>query len=774
MNFKNVVLDITSSSNLHELQLFEEVDAELLHKLIHSDLLKATSRTRSGVTYENEKEQLMKLSKKVKNNSLTVKYLLTSYKIGRVFPEKGLSLGSLRREIRHTLCNNKYVDIDIENCHPQLLLQICKANDIPVNYLEQYVNNRKQILQDVTKHYNCTRDDAKLLFIILAYYGSFNKWTGNVNNLPPTKFISDYITELKMIGVMIANSNPELVDTVKKLEKKNETGTVVSLFLQQKERELLELIYNYLNHQLQLNNKCVLCFDGIMIPIAKYRENLLNEVSAHILERTGFQLTFTTKAFDQHYLDELDESLLETSFEYMAREFEKNHCKIVMNGIYIKEPIDSSDQFKFFTKSDLTNAYEHLSFTNDKGEEESFIKKWTTKNNKIRKYESMGIYPPPLQCPDNVFNLWIPFYCETLTEPYEKNQEGLQFMLNHIKILCNNDLSVYNYILKWIGQMIQFPAQKTICPTFISDEGAGKGSFLNLLRKMLGQSKIFETVQPERDVWGTFNPRMADCFLVNINELKKKSTTDSMNIIKGLITDPALTIYPKGINPYDSTSFHRFIITTNSTDPIPTHAKDRRNLIIRSSDELLGNDDYFTKFRTLLSDESVVRTCFDFFKSIPNLENFNKIKKPITKYQNELRKMNLSPIELFLIDMCETASKDKLELVSKDIYNAFQEFCNSNNIEYNTTVQKLSTSINLLNIDGISAGKHTNKGNSKLFDITKIKSHFQLDANNNDVFADDEPVVIPQPPQPIVSKAKKTVTNKPVVNNHFCVDLTDN
>lgn len=768
MNFKNLVLDINSASNLHELQLVEEVNTELLQQLINSNLLRTTSRKRSGVTYENEKDQLLKLSKKVKANKLTVKYLLTSYKIGRVFPEKGLSLGSLRREIRHTLCFNKYVDIDIENCHPQLLLQLCKANDIPVNYLEQYVNNRKAILQEVSQYYNCTRDDAKLLFIILAYYGSFSKWTGNVNNLPATKFISDYITELKMIGVMIANSNPDLVDIVKKLEKKNETGTVVSLFLQQKEREILEVIYNYLTAQLQLDNKCVLCFDGIMIPIEKYNDNLLNLLSEHILNTTGFDLKFTTKAFDQHLLEQLDDNLVETSFEYMAREFEKTHCKIVMNGIYIKEPIHSSEQFKFFTKAELTNAYEHLSFTNDKGEEESFIKKWTTKNNKIRNYENMEIYPHPLKCPDNTFNLWKPFYCDTLTEPYEKNEEGLQFMLNHIKILCNNELSVYNYILKWIGQMIQFPAQKTICPTFISDEGAGKGSFLDLLRKMLGQTKIFETVQPERDVWGTFNPKMADCFLVNINELKKKSTTDSINIIKGLITDPALTIYPKGINPYDTISYHRFIITTNSKDPMPTHAKDRRNLIIRSSDELLGNDAYFTKFRTLLADESVVRTCFDFFKSIPNLENFNKIKKPITKYQNELRKMNLSPIELFLIDMCETSSKDKLELLSKDIYNAFQEFCNSNNIEYNTSVQKLSTSINLLNIDGISTGKHTNKGNSKIFDITKIKTHFQLD-DDKDVFT-DEPVVIPIVAKPKLTKQKAINQN----DKRFSIDFNDN
>jgi hypothetical protein len=768
-----LVLDLTTINQLGDIQLYETVDQETLQKLINSDLLQTTSWSTTAFTFENEKDQLMKLSKKVKNNKLTVKYLETSYKVGRVFPQKGLSLGSLRREIRHTLCYDKYVDVDIENCHPQLLLQLCKANDIFVNYLEQYVNNRKEKLQEVMDYYECSRDDAKLLFIILAYYGSFNNWTGNKLNKKPTTFITNYINELKMIGVMIANSNPNLMDVVKKMEKKNETGTVVSLFLQQKERQILEKIFNYLNTTLQLNNDCVLCFDGIMIPKDKFNNDILNLLTNYILEITGFDLCFTTKPFDQHYLNDLDDNLVETSFEYMSKEFEKYHCKIVMNGIYIKQPVNSSDSFKFFTKSELVNAYEHLSFTNDKGEEESFIKKWTTKNNKIRHYESMCIYPPPLQCPEDVFNLWTPFYCETLTGNYEPHLEGLNFMLNHIKVLCNHEEPVYQYILKWIGQMIQYPAQKTICPTFISDEGAGKGSFLDLLRAMLGKAKIFETVQPERDVWGTFNPKMADCFLVNINELKKKSTLDSMNIIKGLITDDALTIYPKGINPYDTISYHRFLITTNSTDPLPTHAKDRRNLIIRSSDELLGIDKYFTKFRQLLADERVVRTCFDYFKSIPDLKNFKKFKKPTTKYQNELRKMNLSTIEQFLIDLCENSHKlDKLELISKEVYERFNNFCNINNIEYHTTTQKLATSLNLLNIDGITNGKHTNKGNTKVYDIAKLRKHFQLDEDNNDVFVDSESL------QPVVSKTKSTkkkLEKQPTnaIEKRFLVDFDE-
>ena len=85
---------------------------------------------------------------------------------------------------------------------------------------------------------------------------------------------------------------------------------------------------------------------------------------------------------------------------------------------------------------------------------------------------------------------------------------------------------------------------------------------------------------------GDFNGRMANTFLINLNELSKKETTDSEGKIKALITDPKITINNKGIAQYDINSFHRFIITTNKEEPINTGRDDRRNLIIRSSDEL--------------------------------------------------------------------------------------------------------------------------------------------------------------------------------------------
>ncbi len=54
--------------------------------------------------------------------------------------------------------------------------------------------------------------------------------------------------------------------------------------------------------------------------------------------------------------------------------------------------------------------------------------------------------------------------------------------MNHIKVLCNHDDVVFDYFIKWIAQMIQHPETKTNCPTFISKEGAGKGTLMRLFK----------------------------------------------------------------------------------------------------------------------------------------------------------------------------------------------------------------------------------------------------------------------------------------------------
>jgi len=744
----NIKLNNINTSIFNKLELTEQIDELILENLINSDVLQTTSWMAGNVTFENEKHQLQQLQKMTKKGILKVVYKLPKYGRGRVYPQKGLSLCSLRRQIRHTIAINKYIDIDIVNCHPEILLQICEHNKIKTRFLKQYVLNRDEILEEVQQTYNCSRDNAKLLFIILAYYGSFSNWIDD-EEIEPTPFILDYINELQYIGQQIILNNPELVKVVKDCQKKNEKASVVSIFLQEKEREILETVYNYLIKKKIIKKDCVLCFDGIMIPINNYKVELLEELTTAILSTTGFKLKFTQKEMNDNYLNDLEDvGIDEESFEYKSVEFEKTHCKIINKSIYIKQ---TSEDIIIFSKGKLREAYEHLTCGEDKnGNSKLFIDQWTTGNANIRKYDDINTYPNPLICPNNIFNLWSPFECEKYTDNYIYNEEAVQIMLSHIKILCDNDDIVSDYFIKWIGQMIQYPAIKTICPTLISKEGAGKGTLIKLISKMLGKKKVLETTDPLRDIWGNFNGQMINSFFVNLNELSKKDTLESQGKIKGLITDTSLTINSKGKDQFEINSYHRFIITTNKEDPIATSQDDRRNLIIRSSDELIGNKEYFVKLNLLLDDLSVIRSCYHYFKNIPDLDKFNSLPIPKTSYQNNLKLLNLTAPEQFLIHFCSD-KEGIVEVENKEFFNQFLQFIDSNNIEYNTTSLKFGVKISNMKINGVDKGKHTKKGDYRNIDISKVNNHFNI-IQCNDPFEDEIPPLT-------TNKTKKKTSN---------------
>jgi len=215
-------------------------------------------------------------------------------------------------------------------------------------------------------------------------------------------------------------------------------------------------------------------FDGLMIETINYKPIVLTELHDHILRTSGFDLIFTTKALDKHLLNELANQQIPVnpnSFEYMVEEFERTHCKIINQGVYIKE---TENQISFISEKKLREAYKHKSFKNANGQKENFINHWISNNDNIRAYEDMALFPNASKCPPGIYNLWIPFEGHSYTGPYEKNDKGFEMIMKLIKVLCANEPAVYNYILEWIGQMIQYPEIKTIVPTFISKQGSGK------------------------------------------------------------------------------------------------------------------------------------------------------------------------------------------------------------------------------------------------------------------------------------------------------------
>ena len=633
----------------------------------------------------------------------------------------GNSVQGLSSKLRGFLLGDTTTDIDMKNAHPTILKYLCKLHNIKCPMLSDYIENRDKYLIEYGKEYKteflkCVNDT-------------------NMNKKMKDSFCKDFDKECKRIQKELCAKEEykHIVDTVPTWKEYNWYGSAINRILCVYENLILQRVISFINSK--DINIAVLMFDGLMIYGNYYDdENMLRELENHInncfpelnmVFKYKSQDTTTIVLPSDFVVIKKTEIVNELSFEKVKEEFEKSHCKIINKSMFMKT-LDNDNVP--MSKTQIKTSYEHLVYKKEdkNGElrERCFIDEWVMYP-KMRTFDDVGVYPNPNHCPSNHYNMWRKFAMEMI-ETYDHKQTELDFILNHIKILCDNDEVVYNYFIKWIAQMIQFPEVKTNCPTFISKEGAGKGSLMRLFEKMLGTSKVYETTNPSRDVWGTFNEQMASTYLISLNELSKKATLESEGEIKGLITDSQMTINNKGGCKYKIDSYHRFIISTNNEEPINTNKDDRRKFIVRCSDELIGNKQYFSTFYGYLDDINVVKTCYEYFKSIPDMDMFLDLPLPITEHHQNLMGLSENRIEQWLKTL-PSKYPDEIEVVwsAEMVISSFNNWKKENDIIYDVDSQKLLIRISRLKVKGISK-KLTNSCNKTVFNMDDIKTHYGL------------------------------------------------
>lgn len=708
------------SSSFDNIICYETINMETLDKLLNSDLLrKDFSDKHRNTIYENEKQQLIEYKKQYSETMKKIKVKYTKSKgknYGRVLPIKSLGLHNIRREIRQTLAKPYYVDIDMESAHHVILNQVSKQNNIQTPQLEYYINNRDKILQEVMHEYSVGREEAKNLFIVILYGGSFTTWKNkyNVNiELKANETIKNLDKELKYISSLITRDNEIIQNDVRENNKKNIKSSVMSFYLQELECQILQNIYNYcVENGYIINNDCVLCADGIMIKKDLFKNELLYELENNIKANTGFNIKLKVKEMNEDYIDILDNHIInnqsfeltkinKTKSEYIKdnklkyikfkENFEKTHCKIVSKSFYI---CDEDNKINTFTQKKLIESYNDLvygyeiiedkingCFIEDKDKPLYFIHQWIKDPNK-RKYKDMGTYPPPLICPSNIYNTWLPFDIELNKDDFEYKEDNLNIILNHIKILCNNEDIVSDYLLKWISHMVKYPAVKIgIVPWLISKEGAGKNTLFKLIEQIIGNDKYLETSTPEDEVWGKFNSIMMNKYFIFITEIGKQNQEKAEGKIKALITDKWLKIEQKGKDAINIESYHRFIVATNKTDPTYTDKNDRRKMIIRSSDELIGNKQYFDKLYKIINDEDSIKTFYNYLLKL-DVKDLHLKQPPLTEYHKTISRENVCPVKEFLRYFSLTNNQDYIDIDNKDLYIQYKDFINDNGYEY--------------------------------------------------------------------------------------------
>lgn len=608
------------------------------------------------------------------------------------------------------------------------------------------------------------------------------------NKTTPHSLYERFLNDTKFITRRIYDANPKLVERLCKdlPDDSNDPkfsrrrNRVMSYFCGILENEITYHAYKYgCDNGLCSARRVDWGYDGFTIPPPPaYTDEAfhLNAMNEYVRQKTGFSMiVFEPKEFKpetiiQSVIDARREvavaepvvaeqiqlipaenvadappepSNQDEAYMVWKEEFEKEWCKIRNLSVFLREYRNPTTGMfeKNVSKSekDLIIAYKDKCYNkeeNGKTKRVCCIKEWLEDPN-MRCYDDAQVIPPPEVCPEGVYNLWreFPYEAQPFTgeDDPEFDTEAVQAFASHLETICGNSKEVFDYVCGWFAHMFQVPAEKPeCCLNFVSEEGTGKTIIMNTIGLLCGAGRKLETSCPERDCWGNHNVLMTNAYLVVLSETDKRNSKDADGKIKELITDKAdggYTINPKGKDQFDIRSLHRVIRPTNTTDPTKTHSKDRRNVIIRCSDENVGNTEYFTELIRKLKQPNALRSLYWSFKQA-DLSNWDFRKRPITDYHKTIIESSRNPLDRFM-EAFTFAHRDKPEMVLYGAemlaeFKAWRDgggYSFGEKIDEGTLIKKLKLELKLP-ADTIVKMTRGSKGIRSRYDIGILKKHY--------------------------------------------------
>lgn len=306
----------------HFKKTFREKTCLKLVDLMLSDKFRNTFKS-------NHIELLERYKTFIQNDEIFIKYN-QRFELGRHYPDDNKSIISLPRVMKHTIMKMLgWIDADMVSAHPTFACQVGKLANQPFHYIQQYIDDRDTILQNVIDTFSIpenpiTRDEAKSLFNIMAYGGGFSTWkTGenSLNNKPildiktgnTLKFIKSFKRDCKTAKELIYQNNPEIIQKVKGkliLGSDELKRRVCSYFYGVIENDALYDLYQFLLNKHSIVD-CEVSpeYDGMCFkPMENIDyQSLFDEFSDIYFNENNFRVNFKVKSYDRVRQDILDE-----------------------------------------------------------------------------------------------------------------------------------------------------------------------------------------------------------------------------------------------------------------------------------------------------------------------------------------------------------------------------------------------------------------------------------------------------------------------------------
>lgn len=286
------------------------------------------------------KDQKLERQKEILKNILKKENLKSHFKftndkgIGRLYSPNGFQ--NLISHIRnYILCDICY-DIDMKDCHINILHQYMKNKGYSNPLFDERVNDRDKFF----KEYKTNKKDF-MMILFKENYKTYNKVLKNIH-----QFIYSFLQDNLDKDITIKNC----YDACKSVKKSNILGSTMSLFLQTIENYILNHAITYMNNNdIKIHT---LMYDGLLI--YKNDKISLDELNKYIYDNTKFKVSFVFKDIKNVF----PEDIFDNKHELLGDE-DTDYSDYILDKYKILRYNDTMYLYDIIKKIWDKNIYEH-------------------------------------------------------------------------------------------------------------------------------------------------------------------------------------------------------------------------------------------------------------------------------------------------------------------------------------------------------------------------------------------------------------------------------
>jgi Family of unknown function (DUF5906) len=158
--------------------------------------------------------------------------------------------------------------------------------------------------------------------------------------------------------------------------------------------------------------------------------------------------------------------------------------------------------------------------------------------------------------------------------------------------ICIGDTKIFDYLEAWVADILKNPSHLPgVAVVLRGAEGVGKGIFGQALLKLFAPHTVHITQAMQ--VMGRFNGILKGILFAFLDEAFWAGDKQYEGVLKGLITESKIIVEHKGKEPFELSSYARFLMASNSDWVIPAGIGARRFLVLDVSDKRKADFAYF-------------------------------------------------------------------------------------------------------------------------------------------------------------------------------------